>query len=78
VRPEHLVLDAGGSGVHGEIIVVEPMGAETELLIQAGEAQIVLMTSGRPNVKPGERVGLTLDPATAHLFDQKSGQRLAA
>jgi len=78
VRPEHLVLDAGGSGVHGEIIVVEPMGAETELLIQAGESQIVLMTSGRPNVKPGERVGLTLDPATAHLFDQKSGQRLAA
>jgi multiple sugar transport system ATP-binding protein len=64
--------------VHGEIIVVEPMGAETELLIQAGESQIVLMTSGRPNVKPGERVGLTLDPATAHLFDQKSGQRLAA
>ena len=50
VRPEHLVLDAGGSGVHGEIIVVEPMGAETELLIQAGEAQIVLMTQ-----RPAER-----------------------
>jgi len=47
-------------------------------LIQAGESQVVLMTSGRPNVNPGERVGLTLDPATIHLFDQKSGQRLAA
>jgi multiple sugar transport system ATP-binding protein len=78
VRPEHLVLDSGGGGVHGEIIVVEPMGAETELLIQAGESQVVLMTSGRPHVNPGERVGLTLDPATVHLFDQKSGQRLAA
>jgi multiple sugar transport system ATP-binding protein len=79
VRPEHLTLaSAAGDAVHGEIIVVEPMGAETELLIQAGESQVVLMTSGRPNVSPGERVGLTLDPATVHLFDQKSGQRLAA
>jgi multiple sugar transport system ATP-binding protein len=79
VRPEHLTLaNVEGDTVHGEIIVVEPMGAETELLIQAGESQVVLMTSGRPNVNPGERVGLTLDPATIHLFDQKSGQRLAA
>jgi multiple sugar transport system ATP-binding protein len=79
VRPEHLSLaQAAGGGVHGEIIVVEPMGAETELLIKAGEAQLTLMTTGRPNVNPGERIGLALDPATIHLFDQKSGQRLAA
>ena len=79
VRPEHLTLaSAAGDGVHGEVIVVEPMGAETELLIKAGESQVVLMTSGRPNVQPGERVGLSLDPGAVHLFDQKSGQRLAA
>jgi multiple sugar transport system ATP-binding protein len=79
VRPEHLTLaSAAGDGVHGEVIVVEPMGAETELLIQAGDAKVVLMTSGRPTVAPGERIGLTLDPSTVHLFDQKSGQRLAA
>ena len=79
VRPEHLMLaSAAGDGVHGEVIVVEPMGAETELLIQAGDAKVVLMTSGRPTVAPGERIGLTLDPSTVHLFDQKSGQRLAA
>src|SRR6266496_2181951 len=30
VRPEHLTLGGGGSTVPGEIIVVEPMGAETE------------------------------------------------
>jgi multiple sugar transport system ATP-binding protein len=79
VRPEHLTLaGAGGGGVSGEVIVVEPMGAETELLIKAGDSQVTLMTSGRPSVSPGERVGLTLDPASVHLFDQKSGQRLAA
>jgi multiple sugar transport system ATP-binding protein len=79
VRPEHLtVTDASGDAVAGEIIVVEPMGAETELLIQAGESQVTLTTNGRPNVNPGERIGLALDPAAIHLFDQKTGQRLAA
>ncbi len=79
VRPEHLSLGgSAGEGVHGEIIVVEPMGAETELLIKTGDSQVTLMTSGRPNVRAGERVGLTIDPSSVHLFDQKSGQRLAA
>ena len=41
--------------VAGEIVVVEPTGAETELLIQAGEAQLILVTHGRPDVNPGDR-----------------------
>ena len=79
VRPEHLqIAAAADDNVMGEIIVVEPMGAETELLIKAGDEQITLMTTGRPNVNPGERVGLMPDPGAIHLFDQKTGQRLAA
>ena len=70
VRPEHLSL--GGSGaVPAEIIVVEPTGAETELLVQAGEAQIVLVTHGRPVVNPGDKIGLAVDPALVHVFDQR-------
>ena len=79
VRPEHLtVTDVAGDAVAGEIIVVEPMGAETELLIRAGETQVTLLTNGRPNVNPGQRIGLALDPVAIHLFDQKTGQRIAA
>ena len=78
VRPEHLALaGAGRESVPGEIIVVEPTGAETELLVQVGDAQITLVTTGRPNVNPGEKVGVAIDPGAAHLFDAKSGQRLA-
>jgi multiple sugar transport system ATP-binding protein len=77
VRPEHLTIaEASDDAVAGEIIVVEPMGAETELLIKAGDEQVTLTTNGRPNVNPGERIGLALDPAATHLFDQKSGERL--
>jgi multiple sugar transport system ATP-binding protein len=77
VRPEHLSL-GGGDAVPAEIIVVEPTGAETELLVQAGEAQIVLVTHGRPVVNPGDKVGLAVDPAMVHVFDQKTGARIAA
>ncbi|HKE39681.1 MAG TPA: sn-glycerol-3-phosphate ABC transporter ATP-binding protein UgpC [Casimicrobiaceae bacterium] len=80
IRPEHLSLtDAKTSAaVPAEITVVEPTGAETELLLQAGEAQIVLVTHGRPDVNPGDRVGLAVEPAMVHVFDQQTGQRLAS
>ena len=80
IRPEHLSLtDAKTSAaVPAEITVVEPTGAETELLLQAGEAQIVLVTHGRPEVSPGDRVGLAVEPAMVHVFDQQTGQRLAS
>jgi multiple sugar transport system ATP-binding protein len=78
IRPEHLTLAAGDNGVRGQIIVVEPTGAETELLIQVGDAQVTLRTHGRPRVTPDEKVGLTVDPANVHLFDQATGQRLMA
>ncbi len=79
VRPEHLVLAGeGGHAVPGDVVVVEPTGAETELLIQVGGAQVTLVTSGRPMVDPGARVGLAIEPGMAHVFDKATGQRLAA
>ncbi len=78
VRPEHLTLASDGNGVPGEIIVVEPTGAETELLIQVGAAQVTLRTHGRPAVTHDQKVGLVVDPANVHVFDQATGQRLAA
>jgi multiple sugar transport system ATP-binding protein len=80
VRPEHLELaDPGAAGtVPGEIIVVEPTGAETELLIEAGEAQLTLVTHGRPHVNPGDRVGLRVHAGSAHLFDHATGRRIAS
>ena len=63
IRPEHLAFAAIGSDtVPGEIIVVEPTGAETEFVIKVGEAQFDLRTHGRPDVSPGDKVGLAIDP----------------
>jgi multiple sugar transport system ATP-binding protein len=79
VRPEHLeIAQSGRDSVAGEVIVVEPTGAETELLVQVGAAQVTLVTAGRPNVRPGERMALAVEPGMGHVFDRESGRRLAA
>jgi len=76
VRPEHLTLAPEGNGVPGEVIVVEPTGAETELLIHVGDTQVTLRTHGRPAVRHDQKVGLVVDPANVHVFDRSSGARL--
>jgi multiple sugar transport system ATP-binding protein len=79
VRPEHLGLTVpGGDAVPAEIVVVEPTGAETELVLQVGDEKVLLVTHGRPDVRPGEKIGLALDPTKLHLFDRVSGRRLTA
>jgi len=79
VRPEHLGITVpGGDAVSAEIIVVEPTGAETELVLQVGGEKVLLVTHGRPEVRPGDRIGLALDPARLHLFDRTSGRRLTS
>jgi multiple sugar transport system ATP-binding protein len=77
VRPEHLGLGGGSDAVPAEVIVVEPTGAETELLVQAGAAQVMVVIHGRTAVKPGDKVGLTVESGAVHLFDPASGRSLA-
>jgi multiple sugar transport system ATP-binding protein len=78
IRPEHLSIAGSGApgSVAAQVTVVEPTGAETELLLQAGEAPIVLVSHGRPSVNPGDKIGLSVDLTMVHIFDQKSGARL--
>jgi multiple sugar transport system ATP-binding protein len=80
IRPEHLSLASreSQSAVPAEVTVVEPTGAETELLLNAGGAPIVLVSHGRPSVNPGDRIGVAVDPTMVHVFDQRTGARLAA
>ena len=69
VRPEHVSLAGEDAPVQAEVIVVEPTGAETELLLQAGGDQIICVLHGRTQVQPGDRVGLTIEVDEVHLFD---------
>jgi len=75
IRPEHLA--AGGQGpVAAEVVVVEPMGAETELVVKVAEASLVVTTHGRSDAKPGQAIALAPQADCVHLFDAASGLRL--
>jgi len=74
IRPTDLVL--ANSGIPAQVVVVEPTGAETELLLQIGAQQLVLVTHGRTAAQPGDTVHLSLDAVKAHVFDRASGARL--
>jgi multiple sugar transport system ATP-binding protein len=78
VRPEHLALGGGAEAVAAEVIVVEPTGAETELLVRAGDVQVVVVMHGRTNEKPGQAIRLEVDRSAVHLFDADTGAAIRA
>ena len=77
IRPGDIHLAPGGSGIAAKVIVVEPTGAETELLLQVGDAQIIAVIHGRTAAKPDDTVYLAIDADKAHVFDSAGGKRLA-
>jgi len=76
IRPTDITLAGAGQGIAAEVVVVEPTGAETELLVKVGEFNLVVTLHGRTDAQPGETVYLHIDPAKTHLFDAASEQRL--
>jgi multiple sugar transport system ATP-binding protein len=74
IRPEHL--EFASEGIPAVVEVVEPMGAETEVLVKVQEQPLVVMTHGRIFAGPGERIFLRPGAQNSHLFDAASGQRL--
>ncbi len=78
IRPEDIRLDGVAPHAHGEVLAVEPLGAETILRVRMpGVAADVLVRGPRSvTAKVGERVPLAFDLAAAHLFDSKTQQRI--
>ena len=74
VRPTDLAL--APQGVPAKVVVVEPTGAETELLVQVADQHIVVVMHGRTTARPDDIVHLALDAEKAHVFDAASGARL--
>ena len=78
VRPGDLAVGGGEGAVPAEVIVVEPTGAETELLVRVGSSQIIVVMHGRTDVGPGQTIALGVDLGGVHLFDPASGAAMRA
>jgi multiple sugar transport system ATP-binding protein len=76
IRPGDIHLSPTAQGIAATVIVVEPTGAETELLLRVGDTQIIAVIHGRTAAQPDDTVHLVIDADKAHVFDSASGQRL--
>jgi multiple sugar transport system ATP-binding protein len=77
VRPEHFHLSTG-SGLPARVNVIEPTGSETQVMADFAGAPIIAAFRERVTAKPGEIIQISPDPAMVHLFDARTGQRMAA
>ena len=75
VRPGDISISDTGQGIAAKVIVVEPTGAETELLLDVGGAKLVVVIHGRTQAQPDDVIRLDIDAAKTHLFDGKTGKR---
>ncbi len=76
IRPGDISIKTSGQGIPAKVIVVEPTGAETELLLEVGGVQIVTVMHGRTDAKPDDIVQLHIDANKAHIFEVQTGKRL--
>ncbi len=76
IRPSDIHIGTASEGVPAKVVVVEPTGAETELLVQVGNARLVVVLHGRTNAKPDDMIGLVIHADKVHLFDGKTENRI--
>jgi multiple sugar transport system ATP-binding protein len=74
MRPEHLQL--AGAGIAGEVMVVEPLGMNTQVTLNVMGDRLTLMAMDRPKIAPGDPVKVTIAPSNVHVFNKLTGQRI--
>jgi len=74
-RPEHIHL-ADDAPWRGEVILVEPTGADTYVVVKTGVGPITVRTPPSAQVRMGDNVGLLVSNRHNNWFDARSGLRL--
>jgi len=80
VRPEHFTIapDGDKDGAEAEVQVVEPTGAEIQVVARLGGEEVIAVFRERHQFKPGDKIRLKPDPRLVHLFDAETGKRLSS
>jgi multiple sugar transport system ATP-binding protein len=76
IRPEALRLDP--EGAPASVMVVEPTGAETHVVLEFAGRTLTMVVHDRLMVRPGEVVRIAPDPNKAHVFDAATATRIGA
>ncbi len=74
MRPEHMALDP--AGLQATVVVVEPTGSETQVLLRIGQNTVLGAFRERVTARPGETLAVRPETSLVHLFDAETGRRL--
>jgi multiple sugar transport system ATP-binding protein len=75
LRPDDIAIGPGkpgsanGEALSGEVVIAEPLGNTTQVIVKVGERELVGMADGRFLPSAGETVDLRFDASRVHLFE---------
>ncbi|WP_291429623.1 ABC transporter ATP-binding protein [Deinococcus sp.] len=78
IRPEHVGvvgmsdLPQGTNVLKGQVVVVEPLGAQTDLIVDVNGQHLTVKVEGQATVLPGDPIELLIDQTRMHAFDTTS------
>ncbi|MCR6501313.1 sn-glycerol-3-phosphate ABC transporter ATP-binding protein UgpC [Shinella sp. CPCC 101442] len=76
IRPDYLKLSTGEVGFPAKIVVVEPLGSETQITATVGDQTVVILSHDRVSVEPDETIFLAPQVERVCLFDE-AGRRIS-
>ena len=74
IRPENVRMMP--AGIPARVIVTEPTGSETQVVVSLGGQEMTLVFHHRLDAKPGDELRIEIDTETVHLFDRGTGIRI--
>ncbi|MDZ7601039.1 MAG: sn-glycerol-3-phosphate ABC transporter ATP-binding protein UgpC [Hoeflea sp.] len=78
IRPEDFEVAQPGTpgSFQAQVAVVEPTGAQTEVLLRKGADELTVTFPYRMKVDPGDQMYLVPKSGQVHIFNRSTGQRL--
>ncbi|MGN6250773.1 MAG: ABC transporter ATP-binding protein [Marmoricola sp.] len=81
VRPEAWRLVGAEDGLPIDVTVVEELGADAFVYgtcdVEGTPGNVIVRVSARDAVKKGDRIHVTTDPRSVHVFDTDTGERIS-
>ncbi|WP_425148393.1 ABC transporter ATP-binding protein [Deinococcus sp.] len=82
IRPEHLGLRGmtnladGTNIIRGKVLVVEPLGAQTDFIVEIAGQTVTVKVDGQARIQPGDTVELVVDQRRLHAFDAATDEAI--
>jgi multiple sugar transport system ATP-binding protein len=76
IRPEHLSVGSAAGGLSGKVALVEPTGAQVQIIADVGGRAVTALLNERVLPPVGSDIALAPKLDAIHAFDAASGQRL--